>query len=133
MIAFKIEVEAEHDVERFAVEQADRQQVRGQIENQLVLAERIVERLGVKVSRAKPSRLDRQPAMRLVFLFAFQNEVAILPRVEVPQLGKALLHLLEEVQDRVAVIGQLHLGVEVYVDVKLICIRNITIHPDDPE
>ena len=86
VVAFKVEVEAEHDVECFAVEQADRQQVRGQIEDQLVLAKRIVQCLGIEVPRAKPARLDGQPAMRFVFFFAFQNEVAILPRVEVPQL-----------------------------------------------
>ena len=71
--------------------------------------------------------------MGFVLLFALQNEVAVFPRVEVPQRGKSLLHLFEEVQNRVAVIGQFHLGVKVYIDVEFICIRYIAIHPDDPE
>src|SRR5271165_2068991 len=71
--------------------------------------------------------------MRFIVFLALQNEIAIFPRVEVSQLWKALLHLLEEVQHRIAVIGELHLGVQVYVDVKVVGIRDITIHPTNPK
>src|SRR5262249_53542349 len=46
---------------------------------------------------------------------------------------KALLHLLEEMQDRVAVVRQLHLGIEVDVDVKVVRVTDIAIHPRGPE
>ena len=98
-----------------------------------MLAERLFQRLGIDLPRAQPARLDRQPAMRFLLLVPFQHQVAVLPRVKVPQLREPLLHLLEEVQDRVAVVRQLHLGVEVDVDVKIVGIANIAIHPCDPE
>ena len=98
-----------------------------------MLAVGVLERLGVDLARAEPPRLDRQPAIRLLLLVPLQHQVAVLPRVEVPQLGERLLHLLEEVQDRVAVGGQLHLGVEVHVDIEIIGVAAIAIHPCDPE
>ena len=85
------------------------------------------------MARAEPPRLDREPAIGLLFLIPFEDEVAVLPRVEVPELGEPLFHLLEEVQDRVAVVGQLHLGIEVDVDVKIVGVATIAIHPRGPE
>ena len=107
--------------------------MRGQLQDQLVLAKGVFQRLGIDMPRAQPARLDRQPAMGFLVLIPFQDKVAVLPRVKVPQLRESLLHLFEEMQDRVAVVGQLHLGVEVNVDVKVVGIANIAIHPCDPE
>ena len=98
-----------------------------------MLAERLVQRLGIHLARAEPPRLDRHPAVGFLLLVPLQDQVAVLPRVEVPQLREPLLHLLEEVQDRVAVVGQLHLGIEVDVDVKVVRVANISIHPRGPE
>src|SRR5262249_36430675 len=96
MVAFVVEIKAIHQVECLAVEQADREQVRAQIENQVVLTIRILERIGIELSRAEPPRLDRQPAIGLLFLVSLKHKVAIFPTVKVPQLGKSLLHLLKK-------------------------------------
>ena len=103
------------------------------VQHQLVLPVGVLQRLGVGVPRAEPPRLDRQPAIRLLLLVSLEDQVAVLPRVEIPQLRKAFLHLLKKVQDRVAVARQLHLGVEVDVDIEIVGVATIAIHPGDPE
>ena len=54
MVAVEVEVEAEHHVERLAVEDADGQQVRGQLQDQLGAGRRRLRGSGVDVARGQP-------------------------------------------------------------------------------
>ncbi len=98
-----------------------------------MLAISLFQRLGIRMPRAQPARLDRQPAIHFLVLIPLEDKVSVLPRVKVSQLREAFLHLFEKVQDRVPVAGQIHLGIEVNVDIKVVGVANVAIHTGDPE
>src|SRR5207253_962270 len=72
------EVESVHQVERLAVEHADRQHVGRQLEHHLVLAVGVLDRVGVDLPRAEPPRLYRQPAILPPLLVPLEHQVAAL-------------------------------------------------------
>ena len=128
MIASVSKVETVHEAQRFAVESADREHVGRHVENFMVLFHRFIERVGIHHTAADPFGFDRDPSIGTVVFFLFENKLATLPLVEMMQLGKATLHLLEEMQNGFSPAGQIHFRLERYIGIKVITQRTVWIH-----
>ena len=111
---------------------ADRQEVRGQFQDHPVLVVGVLEGFGIDVAGGQAPGLDRQAAVRLLLLVPLEDEVAPLARGEVAEFGEPLLHLLEKVEHGISAGGELHLGVQVDVDVELVALGQIPVHPRTP-
>ena len=128
LIAAIGEVETHQQVERFAIEPAERQAVGCELQRVPMLIERRIERIGIDVSGANPPRLDGAPAVAAQLLIGLQDEIAFVAGIEVPHVGELLLHLFEVMQNGLAAAGQLHLGAEIHADIVVVRERMVGVH-----
>jgi len=123
------EIETEQQIERFAIQGADREHVGRQFEHQLVLLHGAFDLIGIDVAGTNPPRLDGTPAVvALVFVF-LQHEITPVAAIEVPHGGIALLHAFEEVEDCLPIGRKFHFRAQIHVDVEVVAQRTVLIHP----
>ena len=113
-------VEPEHEVERLAIERADRKHVRDKLQDEAVLLDGCVDRFGIHTSAADAPRFETEPALVPLFFVFFEHKIAILPRVEVSHRGMRFLHPLKEFENRFTTVWKFHLRVQVQVDIEVV-------------
>src|SRR5947209_6530796 len=128
MIAGVEEVEREEDIERLAVERREIEMERGRLEKSLVLPVRGGQVGRIDVPRAEAMPLEADPAVGSLVVVFFEDEVAVLARLEVGELREDLLQTVEEVEDGLAFFGELHLRVHVNGDAEVIRKRAEFVH-----
>lgn len=133
VVAGVVEVEAVGDVEGFAVEGADGEEVGGQFEEGFVEVVGVVEGGGVDVSGGEAAGFDGDPAVGGFVFVAFEDEVAAFADEEVGEIGEGFFHLFEEVEHGIAGGGEFHLGVEAEVDEEFVGLVEVTAHAGPPE
>ena len=85
-----------------------------------MLFEGIFHGFWINVSGTDAPTLDRRSAVATTILVLFQDKFPPVAIVEIAHRGVTLLNLLEEMQYRLAALGEVHFSVEVDVQVIII-------------
>lgn len=118
VIRIALDIEGQRDIDMINVEWADRQVIRRQLHDQAVKIVGLVHGVRVRNARADGGLADREHAIITVASGGFERELIVV-RMEAVHSRDGLADSIKQVQDRLAVVRQVHFQGQFMADRKI--------------
>ena len=93
-----------------------------------MLVHSFFQRVGIYDTATHSLGFSRYPAVRSMFLVFFQYEFPFFTLIEMSKLGEAALHLFKKMENGFALAGQVHLRVQMHVDIEIVAQGTVWVH-----